>query len=142
VPDDPIAPEPLRKSEPVVVGDIVDLVVVLAGVAGVMIPDDVAAKVVAAVAALVVWLQSTYFKRKSVTPVDRAGEREAEAYDLGVAQGEANTPGHATVFQVVDRIADPPPPPPAAGLEHDRVLPRDPIPWAATRVPPPGGLDG
>jgi hypothetical protein len=140
VPDDPIAPEPLRKSEPVVVGDIVDLVVVLAGVAGVMIPDDVAAKVVAAVAALVVWLQSTYFKRRSVTPEVRAAEREVAAYDDGVAAGKQLAP-QAVVVQV-DRIADPPPPPPAGGLEHDRVLPRDPIPWAPTRVPPPGGLDG
>jgi hypothetical protein len=138
VPDDP-QHEPI-KNEPVVVGDIVDLVVVLAGTAGVMIPDDVAAKVVAAVAAVIVWLQSTYFKRRSVTPETRAQERETAAYEDGVAAGQLTAAPTATVVQVpADHHA--------VDTEWERALPRlepapDPIPWAPTRAKPPAGLDG
>jgi hypothetical protein len=129
-PDD--TPEPLTKSEPVVVGDIADLVIVLAGTAGVLIPDDVAAKVVSAIVAVILWVQSTYFKRQAVTPDARAQEKAARAYEDGLETGQQQAPAVATVVQVsgvtasdvdrewiVPRI--PPVDPPAPQGDHPRA---------------------
>jgi hypothetical protein len=142
-PDD--TPEPLTKSEPVVVGDIADLVIVLAGTAGVLIPDDVAAKVVSAIVAVILWVQSTYFKRQAVTPDARAQEKAARAYEDGLETGQQQAPAVATVVQV---SGDPDVSHIEAALrqqvtgDREWVVPRlDPIPPAPTRTPPPVGLD-
>lgn len=154
MPDSPEL-EPVTKAEPVAVADIAKLAIVVAAYFGLEVPDDTATKVVAGVVALVLFVQTTWFARNRVTPVQRAEANEKDAYKQGLAVGDAiadKEAPQATVVQVdgnpdVDRIlaglkrlaADidrtdidpvaPPPPPP------------DPIPWAPTRLPPPPGLD-
>lgn len=159
MPDD--APEtgaeyhPIRN-QPVVVGNLVNAVVILAGFAGVTLVDNDVAAALTAIGTLIVFGQTVYAQWRRVTPEARAQEREARMYADGVAVGVAAVP-RATVVRVgtpdttplglkelfgddldvadvdVEPVATPAPPPGRAGQVNtpEKLL-----------APPPAGLIG
>jgi hypothetical protein len=99
----------LLSTQPVLVGDTADIVTVAAGVLGMWLPEDVAAKVALGLSALVWYLLSTWFKWSKVTPVARADQAEKDAYAAGHAVGHQSGAAEA----ILEPLAPPPPPPPA-----------------------------
>lgn len=75
------------RDQPVIVGNLVNLVVALAGAAGVTLAEDTITQVVAGVGALIVIGQTIAAQWGRVTPVARCDAAVAQATSDGIAEG-------------------------------------------------------